>query len=256
MNVDLFEQNPKIKWYFITVFPFVSSHPPPRGIPHTHLPPPQMILVIVSWYTLKHLLARHRQTPQQRGIYEAFYVDLHNRRPELWTRQGPRDYVKPATRVSRIKWWLMLRWAKTNRIQPRSLTDDEPIGAWNRVKRYFVAKWTTQIELSVGVDAEMGLIGVGEGTAVATAVQETVHTAAGAVGVDVPTFGRLDTDGEPVPEPIFEGRISGVMVEERRDTGELVMEDKSKGDEDIKLKVPDIERGRKGSGTTSDGGYY
>lgn len=157
----------------------------------------------------------------------------------------------------------MLRWAKTNRIQPRSLTDDEPIGGWNRIKRYFIATWTTQIELGVGGDAELGLIGGeeggggGGGGGIAMAVQETAETAAGAAGLDVPIrpiFGRVGPDGEPEPEPEselkFEGRISGVMIEERRDTGELMMEDKTKGGGDIKLKAPDLERGRKGSGAS------
>lgn len=206
-----------------------------------------MIFVIVSWYTLKHLLARHRQTPQQRGIYEAFYTELHNGRPDLWTRQGPCDYVQPSTRSSRIKWWIMLRWAKTNRIQPRSLADDEPIGAWNRIKRYFITRWTTQIELSAG-DAELGLLGEQPDGFIAEALEETAEAVAGAIGMEVPArpiFGNVDEDGDPVSElePVFEGRISGVMVEERRDTGELFMEERTK--EDLTLKVPDIERGRR-----------
>lgn len=107
----------------------------------------------------------------------------------------------------------------------------------------------------------MGEEGGIEGEAIAAAAQETVETVAGATGLDVPirpTFGRLDTDGEPVPESElkFEGRISGVMIEERRDTGELMMEDKTKGGGDIKLKAPDLERGRKGSGATGDESYY
>lgn len=104
----------------------------------------------------------------------------------------------------------------------------------------------------------MGPEGGGGGAeGIAGTVAETVEAVAGAVGVEVPigpTFGRVDRGEEPVLEPTFEGRISGVMIEERRDTGELVMEDATKGDEEITLKVPGLERGRKGSATTSDGG--
>lgn len=104
----------------------------------------------------------------------------------------------------------------------------------------------------------MGPEGGGGGAeGIAGTVAETVEAVAGEVGVEVPigpTFGRVDRGEEPVLEPTFEGRISGVMIEERRDTGELVMEDATKGDEEITLKVPGLERGRKGSATTSDGG--
>lgn len=147
----------------------------------------------------------------------------------------------------------MLRWAKTNRIQPRSLADDEPIGAWNRIKRYFITRWTAQIELSAG-DAELGLLGEQPDGSIAEPLEETVETVAGAIGVEVPArpiFGNVSEDGDPVPEPelelepVFEGRISGVMVEERRDTGELFMEERTKEPEDLTLKVPGIERGRR-----------
>lgn len=135
-----------------------------------------------------------------------------------------------------------MRWAKTNRIQPRSLADDEPIGAWNRIKRYFITRWTAQIELGAG-DAELGLLGEQPDGFIAGALEEAVASVE--VVSAVPIFGNVDEGGDPVPEPepVFEGRISGVMVEERRDTGELFMEERTK--EDLTLKVPDIERGRR-----------
>lgn len=143
----------------------------------------------------------------------------------------------------------MLRWAKANRIQPRSLTDDEPIGAWNRIKRYLIVQWTAQIELSAA-DAELGLLEERPDGAIAEPLVGTVETVVGVAGVEMPpapVFGNVDEDGDPVPETTFEGRISGVMVEERTDTGELFMEERTKQVEDITLKVPDIERGRKGN---------
>lgn len=143
----------------------------------------------------------------------------------------------------------MLRWAKANRIQPRSLTDDEPIGAWNRIKRYLIVQWTAQIELSAA-DAELGLLEGRPDEAIAEPLGGTVETVAGATGVEVPlrpVFGNVDEDGDPVPETTFEGRISGVMVEERRDTGELFMEERTNQAKDLTLKVPDIEKGGKGN---------
>jgi len=122
------------------------------------------VAVFISWYLLKHWLTRHRQSPHQRGIYEALYADLHNRRPELWSRAGPRNYVQPKGRVSKIKWWLMLHWMSPKRLLPPrqpagQVLDDEPVGAYNRLKRYLVRKWTPEIELIGGTppDPEVGL---------------------------------------------------------------------------------------------------
>lgn len=236
MNVDLFENNPSIKWYFITTIPF-------------------MIFVLLSWYILKHILSRHRQSPQQRGIYEAFYMDLNNRRPDLWTRQGPRDFVQPATRIARLKWWFITRWAANNRAQVRNLGDDEPIGAWNRIKRYLVWRWTDDLPLLddpnlLNQDSEMGLISNGN---VAEALEDTMVTAIGAGATPMMRMNyeqSLDPDGDPTPEAMFEGRISGVMVEERKNTGELVTGEREDGTNT--LKIPNGDTGRRSSSSRHD----
>lgn len=131
--------------------------------------------------------------------------------------------------ASRIKWWLMVYWASGQRVAARNPTDEEPIGAWNRVKRYLMTRWTDEILLAPTVqgDTEMGL-GPVAGGAVAEGLGETIETAV------VPAV-RTAVEQEVEVEPVFEGRISGVMVEERRDTGELVAEDMT---EEGALKVP------------------
>lgn len=87
--------------------------------------------------------------------------------------------------------------------------------------------------------------------AVAAGLEEAVGTVIGAVGVEVLI---RPNSGDLVPEPAFEGRISGIMVEERRDTGELVTGDMTEGNENQSLKVPGTEKGRRGNETSSNYG--
>ncbi|KAI9843557.1 MAG: hypothetical protein M1837_006233 [Sclerophora amabilis] len=127
MNVDTFAGDPSIKWYFIVAVPF-------------------MILILVFWFITKHLLARRRQTPYQRGIHEQFFHDLATAYPSLWTRSGPRDFVAPAGFLHRLKWRIVTAWAdpgKTIRIE--SDGGDDGLGSWSRFKRYLIRKWSAEI---------------------------------------------------------------------------------------------------------------
>lgn len=185
-----------------------------------------MIGVFISWYLLKHWLARYRQSSHERGIYEALYAELQARRPELWSRAGPRTYVRPKTRVSKIKWWLIVRWMSPKRfpvLRPAAqfvdgepvvqVVENEPVGAWNRVKRYFVRKWTSDIELvdpaSGSGDAEMGVglfSGGGGGADDASEMQTR------------PATGGLHPSEEAdikLADGVEGGRNSGVLVEEQ-----------------------------------------
>jgi len=116
-------------------------------------------VAFISWYVLKHW----RQSPHQRGIYEALYADLHNCRPDLWSNAGPLD-VRPRGRVSKIKWWLMVHWMSPKRLlQPSPLAGQilgsEHLGAYNRLKWCLFRKWTLEIEMIGGPppDPEVGL---------------------------------------------------------------------------------------------------
>lgn len=132
MNVDTFHNDPSIKWYFIVAVPF-------------------MLMILACWYILKHLLARQRQTPYQRGIYENFFHDMAVHNPLLWTRSGPRDDVVPRTRLDKIRWALVRYWSrpeKTIRVSDDA-TDGEggpdDLGTWNRCKRHLIRMWTNQL---------------------------------------------------------------------------------------------------------------
>lgn len=173
MNVDTFSGDPSIKWYFAAVVPF-------------------MVLVLVGWYVLKHLFARHRQDPLRRGSYERLFADLHAVRPDIWSRQGPREYLQPRDWRSRLKWQLIVRWTagKATRTLPNA-DDEDSLGVWKRLKRWCIHRWTPEIELMDSASsseaqphisptedllsqAERGEIGL------ATAIQESIGVAAGA----------------------------------------------------------------------------
>jgi len=148
MNVETFAGggSADIKWFFIVLFPFFA-------------------VVIIGWYILKHLLAKNRRTPVQRGLYEALYTHLEGQNPLLWTRQGPREYVVPADWVSRVKWRLIRYWAKADNRVVKPGEVNEPIGGWERIKRWLMDKWTREIkvvkELGVGIGTRRLLGGEG-----------------------------------------------------------------------------------------------
>jgi len=199
-----------------------------------------MVIVFISWYLLKHWLTRHRQSPHQRGIYEALYADLHNRRPELWSRAGPRNYVQPKDRVSKIKWWLMVHWMSPKRLLPSrppggQVLDNEPVGGYNRLKRYLVRKWTPEIEVIGGPspDPEVGLELMDNG-----AVGNGQVAGLGLEGDNVmarPEL-RLHTSEEAdvmLAAGVEGGRNSGVLVEEQMGGG------KEREGMGLQLRVPD-----------------
>jgi CorA-like Mg2+ transporter protein len=131
MNVDTFANDPSVKWYFVVTVPF-------------------MLLVLGAWYILRHILARQRQSPYQRGIYETFFHDLAVNYPVLWSSNGPREYIVPRTRMDRWKWWLIKRWTRPERtIKAGQSNADTAAPAdssrWGKIKRRLIQKWTSDI---------------------------------------------------------------------------------------------------------------
>lgn len=136
MNVDTFSNNPSIKWYFISAVPL-------------------MLLVLFLWYIIKHVLARRRQTPYQRGIYEHLFHDLATSYPQLWSRSGPRKFIRPQGMMGRIKWNLILYWNRPEKTirsgAPDPDSDDDDLGAWARCKRMLTRRWTSQLRRTAPV---------------------------------------------------------------------------------------------------------
>ncbi|KAL8874051.1 MAG: hypothetical protein Q9174_000556 [Haloplaca sp. 1 TL-2023] len=130
MNVDIFNDNPSIKWYFISAIPLMCT-------------------VLILWYIIKHALARRRQTPYQRGVYEHLFHDLAASYPQLWSRSGPRQFIRPQGMMGRLKWNLILYWNQADKTvrsgAPDPDSDDDDLGAWSRCKRVLTRRWTSEL---------------------------------------------------------------------------------------------------------------
>ncbi|KAL8738221.1 MAG: hypothetical protein Q9181_000947 [Wetmoreana brouardii] len=141
MNVDTFSGNPSIKWYFVSAVPL-------------------MTLVLVLWYIIKHFLARRRQTPYQRGIYEHLFHDLAATYPQLWSRGGPRQFIRPQGMMGRLKWNLILYWNQPDKTvrsgAPDPDSDDDDLGTWARVKRTLTRRWTSQLRATAPIGIPNG----------------------------------------------------------------------------------------------------
>ena len=130
MNVDTFSNDPSIKWYFVVAVPM-------------------MVIVFIFWYFIKHFLARRRQTPYQRGIYEHLFEELATTYPILWSRSGPREVIQPRSKVDRLKWRLVLYWNSPGKTTKAGPTEEDSeydgLGAWSHLKRILTRRWTSQI---------------------------------------------------------------------------------------------------------------
>ena len=109
-----------------------------------------MVFVLVLWYIVKHFLASRRQTPYQRGIYEQFFYQLANAYPQLWTRSGPDDNVRPDGLLDRLKWDLVTLWNDPAKTIGKGDQDEayDDLGAVARLKRTHTRQWTSQIRVS------------------------------------------------------------------------------------------------------------
>lgn len=136
MNVDIFHNDPSIRWYFASAIPM-------------------MVLVLFLWYFIKHFLARRRQTPYQRGIYEHLFFELATAYPRLWSRSGPNEHVTPQNWLDRLKWRLIMFWNDSKKTIQKGSVDSEydDLGAWARLKRTLTRRWTYQIRVA---DIDLG----------------------------------------------------------------------------------------------------
>ena len=146
-QVDTFSNDPSIKWYFIATVPL-------------------MLLVLILWYIIKHVLARRRQTPYNRGLYEHFFNDLATSYPSLWARSGPRQFIRPQGMMGRLKWNLILYWnqpEKTIRSGADPDSDDDDLGTIARCKRMLTRRWTSQLRGTAPVGVSSSALEEGNG---------------------------------------------------------------------------------------------
>ena len=248
MNVDAFEPNPSIKWWFITTVPL-------------------FVVVTTLWYGVKHTLSAQHQDPLRRGVYESLYYDLSKNHPRLWTRRGPRQDVVAVGWWGGVKWRLVSSWFSSEKtITARSYDPgDEELGAVSHLKRYLAKRWLSnlhvfnpqaiaepdqsEIEAKASIPNDLGAVGELLSLATPIALADADPTAASRFRQRLP-LDRLRSLSPTRSEsssarPGSGGRdsadgASGVMVEEKAGS-----EDERSGDEGEKeatvtprLKVP------------------
>ncbi|KAF3050963.1 hypothetical protein E8E11_010342 [Didymella keratinophila] len=241
MNVDTFEGNPSIKWFFITSIPV-------------------LVTVLILWYGVKHSLSTQRQNPLRRGVYEALYHDLATDYPHLWTRRGPRDNIIMVGALGLIKWRLVRRWFGSEKLQKRGEYNPaiDEFGTWSRIKQKLVRRWLAQLSIvtaetlprtnmpndessdeqleEVAVIAkDLGAIGELMSIATPVALAEIEPTAASRLQRRIPqerlkSLSPTRSDGSG--RPSSDGGMSGVMVDERGVGEEERSGDERSGDEE------------------------
>lgn len=218
MNVDTFANDPSIKWYFVAAVPVMTG-------------------VLILWYVIKHLLARDRQSPYSRGVYERLFQDLATTYPLLWSRSGPRELIKPQGTLTQLKWHLILYWnssSKTIKAGISSRNDEsDDLGAWSHLKRSLTRKWTSQIRETDKLDVNGSAVSLEdpalEDDAVRSGIQDVTELLAlpgGMLKVPLPSasWGRQYSQSpnqgsmKKSSRGSSPGRDDGVMVEEERPT--------------------------------------
>lgn len=258
MNVDTFEENPSIKWFFITSVPV-------------------LLTVLILWYGVKHSLSTQRQNPLRRGVYEALYQNLATDYPHLWTRRGPKSDLTMSGIFGLIKWRLVTRWFGSEKLHKGSYNPAiDEFGTWSRIKRYLARRWlpelrvvvpTTlpqsqrpdhhhhhQLESVASLGKDLGAIGELMSIATPIALAEIEPEAASRLQRRIPV-GRLKSLSPTRSDrsasggrASSDGGASGVMVDERG-----LSEDERSGDEERErevqrerrrqqLHVPDLNR--------------
>ncbi|KAF2273939.1 uncharacterized protein EI97DRAFT_452001 [Westerdykella ornata] len=225
MNVDTFEGNPSIKWFFITAVPVFS-------------------VVLCSWYIFKHSLTSGYQNPLRRGVYETLFYDLSEAHPALWTRRGPKEGVVPVGFWSAMRWRIITKWFDPQRTIAVKDQDHaiEELGVWSRLKHFLVKRWlsdmtvmpaTAAVTYAASEDLEAATVVKSSGGAVGELLQ--MATPIGLAGMN-PTAAnsirhRLPLTRYRSPSPEKSGRVQqSVDAAERTagvDVSEVMVEEKS-----------------------------
>jgi CorA-like Mg2+ transporter protein len=145
MNVTTFQNTPgfpAIWWYFVFAIPL-------------------MLLVLISVNLLRSMVDMRREAPLRRSTYETIYMEFTMERPDLWSRAGPRLYVKAKGIFSKLKWRVVRYWFDPKRtIAVRSLDNVSDLGFWARFKHWLASYWLNQIRTESDTDpliqAELG----------------------------------------------------------------------------------------------------
>jgi hypothetical protein len=113
-----------------------------------------MFAVIVGYYLLKNTLSIRREDPLQRGTFETIYYQFAQDHPHLWSRSGPKHYVRPHGLFSKIKWVLVKHWFSPSRtISRKPLADVDDMSLTARIKHSMARRWLGEIRVHPGSDS-------------------------------------------------------------------------------------------------------
>lgn len=131
LDVDLFESNPPIKWWFVTSAVILAGS-------------------IVLWYAVKHSLPSYRKSTLRRGGYQTLYEQFTQQYPRLWTRNGPCEHMMPQNSWRSMKWTLVKRWfdrRKVAQLKPYNPAKGS-FGIVSLAKQELASRWLSQIDAS------------------------------------------------------------------------------------------------------------
>lgn len=183
MNVNTFEANPHIRYYFASAVPL-------------------MVVVLLFWYLTKHSLAQQRQTPYQRGIYESMFYQMAEDYPHLWARTGPREGIRPQNRLDRIKWGLLKTWNDPRKTIRKDRGEDsgyDDLGASARLKRMLTRRWTSELRSFDDLGSSSTTTESGAGSGDSTTVVNEKADSAAAIAAST-TGAQFGENGLGVPD--------------------------------------------------------
>ena len=204
---------------------------------------PCELLTLRNKFFVKHTIARSRQTPYSRGLYEKLFHDLATTYPKLWSRSGPFSTVIPRNHVQRWQWWLIQRWmSKRVARDPSSVEYDQfdGLSTWSRIKRLLTRRWTAEIATEILTnDTAKDNVEAGKADHIVEAIEDVNkilhipnqnpkrHSDPGRLAVPYELNQRVSVDisvhsapslseNRPGTSGSSGGRNSGVIVEEHR----------------------------------------
>ncbi|KAK8205995.1 hypothetical protein IWZ01DRAFT_62690 [Phyllosticta capitalensis] len=134
MNVDTFQGNPSIKWYFISLIPLFAL----------------VFLFLIGFKQASSFGDKNGPSAVQRGAYEHLFHEFADRYPRVWSPNGPRQNIHPrGSLLHGLKWRLVRAWFNPERtIRAQAYDPAEDLGTVARMKRQLARRWLKELNSS------------------------------------------------------------------------------------------------------------
>ncbi|KAK7515999.1 uncharacterized protein IWZ02DRAFT_435293 [Phyllosticta citriasiana] len=134
MNVDTFDSNPSIKWYFISLVPLSIF----------------VFCILFAFKRASSMSDKSGPSAVQRGAYEHLFHEFADQFPRLWSPNGPRQNIHPrGSFFHGLKWRLVKSWYDPDRtIHAKAYNPAEDLGKMARLKRDFTRRWLKELNAS------------------------------------------------------------------------------------------------------------